>query len=79
MQAPFGWDASLIPELISVNDDTITKEDQEGLFFIQQNELVSVKDYTCHFNLSVKTAQRRIANLFEKWLLDREGANRWLK
>lgn len=36
-------------------------------------------DYAKHFGLTDKTAQRRIASLFEKGLLEKEGENRWIK
>lgn len=79
LEIVFVRDASLIPELKGVDSKEITQEDREGLFFIQQNEPIVVKDYAKHFNLTEKTAQRRIANLLEKGLLEREGDNRWVK
>lgn len=79
LEIVFARDASLIPELIDRQTKDLTKEDRDGLFFIQQNQPVSVKEYAAHFNLTDKTAQRRIAKLFEKGLLDREGENRWIK
>jgi ATP-dependent DNA helicase RecG len=75
----FARDSSLIPEIKGIVPSDLTTEDREGLFFIQQNEPISVKDYASHFGLTDKTAQRRIANLYEKGLLDREGENRWIK
>lgn len=79
LEIVFVRDALLIPELKGVNADDLTKEDRDGLFFIQQNEPISVKEYASRFGLTDKTAQRRIANLFEKGLLEREGENRWIK
>jgi len=79
LEIVFARDASLIPELKGVNADELTQEDREGLFFIQQNELVTVKDYAKHFGLNEKTAQRRIAGLLDMGLLEKEGANRWVK
>jgi len=79
LEIVFVRDASLIPELKGINTDNLTEQDRDGLFFIQQNEPIAVKEYAKHFNLTDKTAQRRIANLFEKGLLDREGENRWIK
>ncbi|NOQ71867.1 MAG: DeoR family transcriptional regulator [Crocinitomix sp.] len=57
----------------------ISKKDREGLYFIQQNEPISVKDYAMHFDLTDKTAQRRLANLVNKGLLIKEGDKRWTK
>jgi predicted DNA-binding transcriptional regulator len=48
-------------------------------FFIQKNEPVAVKVYAKHFGLTDKTAQRRIAGLFERGLLEKEGDNRWVR
>jgi predicted HTH transcriptional regulator len=79
LEIVFARDASLIPELKGIDLKGITQEDRDGLFFIQQNEPIVVKDYAEHFNLTEKTAQRRIAGLFEKGLLKKEGANRWVK
>jgi ATP-dependent DNA helicase RecG len=79
LEIVFVRDASLIPELKGVNTNGFTQEDRDGLFFIQQNELVSVKEYASHFGLTDKTAQRRIAKLFDKGLLEKEGENRWIK
>lgn len=79
LEIVFARDATLIPEIKGIVDSELTKEDREGLFFIQQNEPIEVKDYALKFNLSEKTAQRRIANLLEKGLLEREGNNRWVK
>ncbi|MEI6347771.1 MAG: ATP-binding protein [Bacteroidota bacterium] len=79
LEIVFVRDASLIPELKGVNTKGFTQEDRVGLFFIQQNELVSVKEYASHFGLTDKTAQRRIAKLFDKGLLEKEGENRWIK
>ena len=79
LEIVFARDASLIPELIGGQTKDLTQEDRDGLFFIQQNQPVSVKEYAVHFNLTDKTAQRRIAKLFEMDLLDREGENRWIK
>jgi ATP-dependent DNA helicase RecG len=79
LEIVFARDASLIPELKGINAEGLTQEDRDGLFFIQQNEPVAVKEYAKHFNLAEKTAQRRIAVLFEKDLLEKEGDNRWVK
>ena len=79
LEIVFVRDSSLIPELKGVSAKDLTQEDREGLFFIQQNELVSVKEYASHFGLTDKTAQRRIAKLFDKGLLEKEGENRWVK
>lgn len=79
LEIVFARDASLIPELKGANTEGLTQEDRDGLFFIQQNEPVAVKDYAKHFGLTDKTAQRRIARLFERGLLEKEGDNRWIK
>jgi len=79
LEIVFARDASLIPELKGINTEGLTQEDRDGLFFIQQNEPVAVKDYAKHFGLTDKTAQRRIAGLFERGLLEKEGDNRWIK
>ena len=79
LEIVFVRDASLIPELIGGKTKDLTQEDRDGLFFIQQNQPVSVKEYAAHFRLNDKTAQRRIAKLFENGLLEREGENRWIK
>ncbi len=79
LEVIFARDASLIPEIKDIDARDLTIEDREGLFFIQQHEPVSVKDYAQHFNLKDKTAQRRITNLCEKGLLERVGQNRWIK
>lgn len=79
LEIVFVRDASLIPELKGINTHGLTKEDRSGLFFIQQNEPIAVKDYAKHFGLTDKTAQRRIAGLFERGLLEKEGDNRWVK
>ena len=79
LEIVFVRDSSLIPELKGINADDLTQQDRDGLFFIQQNEPIGVKEYAKHFNLSDKTAQRRIANLFANGLLEKEGENRWIK
>jgi ATP-dependent DNA helicase RecG len=79
LEIVFMRDASLIPEQKGINADDLTKEDRDGLFFIQQNEPIAVKDYAVHFDLTDKTAQRRIARLYQKGLLAREGENRWIR
>ncbi len=79
LEIVFVRNASLIPELIGGKTEDLTKEDRAGLYFIQQNQPISVKDYATHFILTDKTAQRRIAKLFDKGLLEREGENRWIK
>lgn len=75
----FVRDSSLIPELKGINSEGLTQEDRDGLFFIQQNEPITVRDYADNFDLSEKTAQRRIAGLYEKGLLERLGNNRWVR
>lgn len=79
LEIAFARDASLIPELIGIDATGLKKEDRDGLFFIQQNEPIAVNDYAEHFGLTNKTAQRRIAELFERGLLEKEGINRWVK
>jgi ATP-dependent DNA helicase RecG len=79
LEIAFARDASLIPELIGINVTGLKKEDRDGLFFIQQSEPIAVNDYAEHFGLTNKTAQRRIAELFERGLLAKEGINRWVK
>ncbi len=79
LEIVFARDASLIPEMKGIDTTNFTQEDRDGLFFIQQNEPLAVKDYAKHFGLSDKTAQRRIAGLFDKGLLEKEGDNRWIK
>ena len=79
LEIVFARDSSLIPEMKGIINVELTGEDREGLFFIQQNEPIAVKDYAKQFSLTEKTAQRRIAGLFEKGLLEREGGNRWIK
>jgi ATP-dependent DNA helicase RecG len=79
LEISFVRNSLLIPELKNVIAKDLTLEDRKGLFFIQQNVLVSVKEYASHFGLTGKTAQRRIAKLFDKGLLEKEGENRWVK
>lgn len=79
LEIVFVRDASLIPELKGVNAEDLTREDRDGLFFIQQNEPISVKTYAIQFGLTDKTAQRRISKLLEKGLLEKEGNNRWVR
>jgi ATP-dependent DNA helicase RecG len=79
LEIVFVRDSTLIPELKGISNEGITDEDRNGLFFIQQNEPITVKDYAKHFNLTEKTAQRRIANLFANNFLEKEGNNRWVK
>lgn len=79
LEIVFARDASLIAEIKGVDAADLSNEDRDGLFFIQQNEPIAVKDYAKHFELTDKTAQRRIARLFEKGLLAKEGDNRWVK
>ncbi|GHT39545.1 hypothetical protein AGMMS49965_05870 [Bacteroidia bacterium] len=75
----FARGASSIPELMGVDTENLTREDRDGLFFIQQNEAVVVKDYATHFGLTDKTAQRRITKLLELGLIEKEGENRWVR
>jgi len=79
LEIVFVRSSSLIPELIGVDAQELTREDREGLFFIQKNELVSVKEYAIRFGLTDKTAQRRIAKLFDEGFLEKVGENRWVK
>jgi ATP-dependent DNA helicase RecG len=79
LEIVFARDASLIPELKGINTEGLTQEDRDGLFFIQLKEPLAVKDYAKHFGLTDKTAQRRIAGLYERGLLEKEGDNRWIK
>jgi len=79
LEIVFGRDSSLIAEMRGFDNLDITTEDREGLYFIQQNNSVTVNDYASHFGLTNKTAQRRLADLVEKDLLVKEGKNRWTK
>lgn len=79
IEVVFGRDSSLIPEMKGFDNPDISKKDREGLYFIQQNEPISVKDYAVHFDLTDKTAQRRLADLVNKGFLIKEGDKRWTK
>ena len=79
LEITFARDASLIPEMKGIDGQDLTAEDRDGLFFIQQHETIGVKDYAKQFSLTEKTAQRRIAGLYEKGFLERVGVNRWIK
>lgn len=79
IEVVFGRDSSLIPEMKGFDNPDISKEDREGLYFIQQNEPISVKDYAAKFELTDKTAQRRLVDLVNKGLLVKEGDKRWTK
>jgi len=79
LEIVFVRDSSLIPELKGVSPKDLTPEDREGLYSLFNKELVSVKEYASHFGLTDKTAQRRIAKLFDKGLLEKVGENRWIK
>lgn len=57
----------------------LSEEDKIGLVYIQNNEPISTSDYANEFNLTNKTAQRRLSNLVEKGVIIKEGEKRWTK
>lgn len=75
----FGRAKSLIPEMIGFHEPDLSAEDREGLFFIQQNEPITVKQYAEKFKLTDKTAQRRLAELIDKGFVEKVGEKRWTK
>ncbi len=79
LNVTFGRTKDFIAENKGVDSSSLTQEDKDGLLFIQTHEPISVKEYAKYFDLTAKTGQRRIAKLYEKGLLEREGDNRWIK
>lgn len=75
----FARDTSLIPEMKGFDNLDISIKDREGLYFIQQNEPISVKEYALQFDLTLKTAQRRLVSLTDRGFLIKEGDKRWTK
>ena len=76
LQITFGRNKEFIAEYRGVDSKNLSEEDKEGLLFIQEKNSISVSDYASHFNIEIKTANRRLGNLVEKGLLDSIGDNR---
>jgi ATP-dependent DNA helicase RecG len=73
LQVTFGRTKEFIAEAKGVDSSKLSQEDKDGLLFIQENSEVSVSDYATHFNLEVKTANRRLRNLVNKGLVIQTG------
>lgn len=79
LQITFGRSKEFIAEVRGIDSNNLSREDKEGLLFIQERNSISVSDYASHFNLEIKTANRRLNNLVEKGLLVSIGDNRGRK
>lgn len=70
---------SQIAEVKGLDNLSLSDEDREGLFYIQNNEPISSSDYASEFSLTKKTAQRRLSALVGKGIIYKEGEKRWMK
>ncbi|MEI6090606.1 MAG: ATP-binding protein [bacterium] len=73
LQMTFGRSKDFIAEAKGIDSSTLSKEANDGLLFIQQNKEVSVSEYAKHFNLEIKTANRRLKNLVDNGLVIKTG------
>jgi ATP-dependent DNA helicase RecG len=73
LQVTFGRTKDFIAEFKGVDSSKLSQEDKDGLLFIQANKEISVSEYSTHFNLEIKTANRRLKNLVAKGLVIQTG------
>lgn len=76
LQVTFGRTKDFIAKVKGVDSSSLSQEDKDGLFFIQENKEISVSDYASHFSLEPKTANRRLKKLVEKGLVSQTGERR---
>jgi ATP-dependent DNA helicase RecG len=79
LQVTIGRTKDFIAESKGFDSSLLSYEDKNGLLFIEQNSLITVNDYAKEFGLSAKVAQRRLADLIEKGIIERIGERRWAK
>jgi len=72
-------DKSKLAEVIGFDNVNLSKEEKEGLVFIQNNGSISVSQYAEFFAYKNKTAQRRLAGLVEKGIVIKTGEKRGTK
>lgn len=73
LQVTFGRTKDFIAEFKGLDSSKLSQEDKDGLLFIQANKEISVSEYSTHFNLEIKTANRRLKNLVAKGLVIQTG------
>ncbi len=78
-QITFGRTPNFLPNFKGVESTKISAEDKLGLLFIQENKEISVSDYSNHFKLEIKTANRRLNSLVKKGLIVQIGENKGTK
>ncbi len=79
LEVTFGRTKDFIAEEKGIDSSSLSLEDKDGLLFIQKNELITVNEYANEFNMPAKTAQRRLADLVGKGIIERIGDRRWAK
>ena len=79
LQVTFGRTKDFIAETKGVDSSLLSQEDKDGLIFIQENKEISVSDYASHFNLEIKTANRRLKRLVDRDLVLQVGERRGTK
>ena len=75
----FGRTKEFIADMAGVDSNKLRPQDKEGLLFIQNKNTVTVKEYAAEFDISVKIAQRRLAELISTGLVEMVGEKRWAK
>lgn len=71
LEITFGRTKEFIAKRAGVSN--ITEAEEEALLFIQQKGEVSRSEFAEHFELTDKTAQRRLASLVKKGLVETKG------
>jgi len=79
LQLTFGRTKDFIAEMKGIDSSELSKEDKDGLLFIQKKKVVSVSDYAEHFDLKIKTANRHLKTLIDKDLIIKFGDKRGTK
>lgn len=79
LELAFARTTDALPNMISSSVSDLTIQDKEGIQFIQAKQTITVNDYAEKFEITPKTAQRRLSDLVDKGLIVKEGERRWTK
>lgn len=79
LELAFARTADALPNIIADDISNLSDQDKLGVQFIQANEPITVNDYAEKFDITAKTAQRRLSDLVDNGLVIKEGERRWTK
>lgn len=79
LQVTFGRTKEFLAEIKGVDSSLLTEEDKNGLIFIQERKQISVSDYASYFDITLKTAGRRLKKFIDLGLIVRTGAMKGTK